>query len=76
MDSYSETGGKTYEIQQIDAGGEVLASEKVEAASGEAAAKQLRKVVSGAESIAICHNNEVMNEMGVDYWQQRVRGRR
>ncbi len=75
MDEFNETGGKTYEIQQRGAGGDVLATVKIEAASGEAAAKQLRQVASGTESIAVCLDNQVTNEMGVDYWHQRVRGR-
>ncbi|QEG39205.1 hypothetical protein UC8_11660 [Roseimaritima ulvae] len=76
MDDPIETGTKTYDVQQLDADGDVLASVKVEALSGEAAAKQLREVASGTESIAVCLGDEVMNEMGVQYWQQRVRGRR
>jgi hypothetical protein len=69
-------GLKTYEVQQIDADGGVLASLNVQAASGESAAKQLQEVASGTETITVSSNNEVVNEMGVDYWQKRVRGRR
>lgn len=76
FDDNGDAGNRTYEIQQLDKDGDLLASLRVEAASGEAAAKQLDEVVSGTESIAIRHQDEVMNEMDVGYWNKRVRSRR
>ena len=72
---WSEGGMKTYEIKQVDAQGDLLASVQVDADSGEAAAKQLRKVVDGAKSIKVCLDGNVMNEMGVGYWRTRIRRR-
>ncbi len=76
MDESIQPEEKTYHVQQLDADGDVLASVAVEAVSGEAAAKQLREVADGTESINVCLNDEVMNEMDVQYWHQRMRGRR
>jgi len=70
-----EGGLKTYEIRQVDDDGDVLASLKVDAESGESAAKQLKEVANGTRDIKICLDGEVMNEMGVDYWMKRVRRR-
>jgi len=70
-----EGGLKTYEIRQVDDDGDVLASFKVDAESGESAAKQLKEVATGTRGIKICLDGEVMNEMGVDYWMKRVRRR-
>ncbi len=72
---FTDTGIKVYEIQQIHQDGSVLSSKQVEAASGEAAAKQLREVVDGTDRIAICLDGAAINEMGVDYWLKRVRRR-
>jgi hypothetical protein len=68
-------GLKTYEIKQLDSEGDTVSSFNVDAASGEAAAKQLKQVAEGAESIKVCLDGKVMNEMGVDYWLKRVRRR-
>lgn len=68
-------GLKTYEIKQIDDQGELLASVDVEADSGEAAAKQLEEVADGTQNIKVCLGDDVMNEMGVDYWIKRMRRR-
>lgn len=76
IDDHTDTGTKTYEIQQLGGDGEVLASVKIDAVSGESAVKQLDGVVSGTESIAVCLDKKVMNEMDVDYWHKRLRGRR
>ncbi|TWU01102.1 hypothetical protein [Stieleria varia] len=70
-----ESSEKNYEIQQIGLDGNVLATLSVEAGSGEAAIKQISKVAEGTETITVTLNDEVINEMGVDYWHKRVRGR-
>lgn len=75
MSEWIESGVKTYEIKQIDDRGTVLSSSNVEAGSGEAAAKQLRKVVDGTRRIEVCLDGAKMNEMGVDYWLTRMRRR-
>lgn len=75
LDEWNDTGQKEYEIRQVDDSGALLASERVAAQSGEAAAKQLRKVVDGTERIVVCLDGSPMNEMGVSYWKQRVRRR-
>lgn len=72
---FIDTGTKTYTIRQIDEDSRVLSETPVEAASGEAAAKQLREVRNGTDRIEICLDGKAMNEMGVDYWRQRVRRR-
>ncbi len=72
---FNETGIKVYEIKQIGHDGIVLSSKQVEASSGEAAAKQLNQVVDGTDRISICLDGTSMNEMGVEYWQKRVRRR-
>lgn len=67
---------KTYEVKQVDGDGcNVVVPVRVEAHSGESAAKQLSKVAEGTQSIKVYLDGEVMNEMGVDYWQKRVRRR-
>ncbi|MCD0462986.1 hypothetical protein [Roseiconus lacunae] len=66
---------KTYDIQQIGDAGSVLATIPIDAISGEAAAKQLKSVERGTEKIVVCLDGAPMNEMGVDYWQKRVRRR-
>jgi hypothetical protein len=66
---------KTYEVKQVDDHGDLLASLQVSAPSGEMAAKQLKEVANGTESIKVCLDGDVMNEMGVDYWHKRVRGK-
>ena len=48
----------------------------VDAASGEAAAKQLQRVAEGTDRIVVCLDGSPMTEMGIDYWQKRMRGRR
>lgn len=73
---FSDTGSKTYEVKQIDGEGEVLQTVEVEALSGEAAAKQLSEVADGTKRIAICLDGNPMSEMGVDYWNTRLRRRR
>jgi len=73
--NWSEDAMKTYEIKQVDADGDTLASVRVDADSGEAAAKQLTEVVDGAKNIKICLDGNVMNEMGVHYWRSRIRRR-
>ncbi|WP_253155163.1 hypothetical protein [Stieleria tagensis] len=75
MGSDQEGGLKTYEIKQIDSHGDMVSSVQVDAESGESAAKQLQQVADGAESIKVCLDGNVMNEMGVDYWLKRVRRR-
>ena len=75
MTDWTDSAAKTYEIKQVDADGELLASAQVEAASSEAAAKQLAEVVDGAERIVVCLDGSPMNEMGVNYWKKRVRRR-
>jgi len=75
MTEWNDTGFKTYQIKQVDDSGLVLNTVDIEAESGEAAAKKLRQVVDGAQNIKVCLNDVVMNEMGVDYWQKRVRRR-
>lgn len=72
---WSEPLQKTYEIKQIDGDGAVLQTTPVDAQSGEAAAKQLSEIADGTEKISICLDGEPINEMGVDYWQKRVRRR-
>lgn len=72
---FIDTGTKTYTIRQIDRDARVLAESPVEAPSGEAAAKQLKDVRTGTERIEVCLDGKPMNEMGVDYWRQRVRRR-
>lgn len=72
---FTDTGRKTYEVKQIDSDGEVLQTVEVEALSGEAAAKQLREVAAGTERIAVCLDGTPMSEMGVEYWNTRMRKR-
>lgn len=72
---WSDSVPKTYEIKQLDRAGTVLDSFPVEAQTGEAAAKQLKEVADGTETIAVCLDGAPINEMGVDYWQKRVRRR-
>ena len=72
---FIDTGTRTYTIRQIDSDAHVLSEDPVEATSGEAAAKQLKEVRSGTDRIEVCLNGKPMNEMGVDYWRQRVRRR-
>ena len=66
---------KTYEVKQFDDDGAVISSFSVDAASSEAAAKKLREVDRDTSKIAVCLDGAPMNEMGVDYWKQRVRRR-
>ena len=75
MTEWNDTGTKTYEIKQMDDDGSLLSSLQVDAASSEAAAKQLREVVDGTDRIVVCLDGAPMNEMGVDYWQKRIRRR-
>lgn len=75
MTEWNDTGFKTYEIKQVDDDGAILDSTEVEAESGEAAAKKLRQVVDGTQRIEVCLDDAVMNEMGVDYFNKRVRRR-
>lgn len=76
MASTDANAVKIYEILQVDSDGfQVVEPVRVEAENGESAVKQLEQVADGAESIRICLNGDVMNEMGVDYWQKRVRRR-
>jgi hypothetical protein len=72
---WADATEKRYEIKQFDDDGAVISSFAVEAASSEAAAKQLREVDGDTCKIAVCLDGEPMNEMGVDYWKQRVRRR-
>ena len=74
--SANESGLKTYEVKQLDHAGNTLAAVEIDATSGELAAKKLDDVAVGTESIKVCLNGDVMNEMGVDYWQQRIRRRK
>ncbi|QDT05801.1 hypothetical protein K227x_42060 [Rubripirellula lacrimiformis] len=75
MEWAEHAGLKTYEIEQISDSGALLQTVTIEADSGESAAKQLKSVADGAQSIRVCLDGDVMNEMGVDYWQKRVRRR-
>ncbi len=72
---FIDTGTRTYTIRQIDSDARVLSEFPVEAPSGEAAAKQLKEVPTGTDRIEVCLDGKRMNEMGVDYWRQRVRRR-
>jgi len=69
----THTDTKNYEIRQLTDAGECLAAATVEAPSGEAAAKQLKKVVDGTGRIEICLDGRAVNEMGVSYWRKRVK---
>ncbi len=71
----SDSETKTYEVKQVDRDGDLLASVRIDAESGEAAAKQLKQVVDGTQNIQICLDGNVMNEMGVNYWRTRIRRR-
>ena len=71
----NDTGTKMYEVKQINDSGSLLSSLRVDALSSEAAAKQLREVVDGTDRIIVCLDGAPMNEMGVDYWQKRIRRR-
>jgi len=71
----TQTGTKVYAIRQINSEGSVLSEIDVEAASSEAAAKQLSDVESSTEKIAVCLDGETMNEMDVDHWRKRIRRR-
>ncbi|QDV26261.1 hypothetical protein [Aureliella helgolandensis] len=75
---YSEvtnTGMKTYEIRQLDNDGNLLLDTKVEAASGEAAAKLLADADERTQRILICLDGETMNELDVEHWRKRIRRR-
>ena len=75
---YSEStqmGTKVYAIRQIDSQGGLLSEIDVEAASSEAAAKQLSDVNDLTERIAVCLDGQTMNEMDVDHWRKRIRRR-
>jgi len=72
---FIDTGTKLYTIRQLDSDARVLSESNVEAPTSEAAAKQLRDVVNGTDRIEVCLGGEPMNEMGVDYWRQRMRRR-
>lgn len=66
---------KRYEIRQLTDEGNVLSANTVEAMSSEAAAKQLKHLVDGTGRIEVCLDGKAVNEMGVNYWRQRVRHR-
>lgn len=66
---------KTYEIQQQDETGVVLASQSVEATSGDSAAKQLQEVLDQTQRIVVCLDGSPVNEMGIDFWLKRMRRR-
>lgn len=72
---WADATEKTYEVKQIADDGALISSFSVDAASSEAAAKKLREVDRDTSKIAVCLDGEPMNEMGVDYWKQRVRRR-
>jgi hypothetical protein len=72
---WNDTGTKMYEVKQINGNGSLLSSMQVDALSSEAAAKQLREVVDGTDRIVVCLDGAPINEMGVDYWQKRIRRR-
>lgn len=75
MTEWTDSEVKHYEVKQMDDEGAVLSSVRVDAQSSEAAAKQLREVADGTDRIVVCLDGAPMNEMGVDYWKQRVRRR-
>ena len=66
---------KMYEIQLQDESGDVLSSKHVEAASGDAAARQVNEIVNGTAKIVVLTEGKPVNEMGVEFWQKRVRRR-
>ncbi len=70
------TDVKAYDVQQLQDDGTLLSSERVEAISSEAAAKQLDQVASGTDRIVVCLDGSPMVEMEVDYWLTRVRKKR
>ena len=69
------TDSKMYEIQQQDETGAVLSSRSVSAMSGDSAARQIDELTNGAHRIVVCLDGLPVTEMGVDYWQQRMRRR-
>lgn len=71
----TNTGTKFYDIRQVDRHGTVVAEDHVEAASSEAAAKQLRDVHVDTDKIEVCLDGQAMSEMAIDYWAKRVRRR-
>lgn len=75
MTEFPTNEESSYEIQQIGKAGQVLTSQTVLAHSGEAAARQLRDVVDGADKILVYRDGARMNEMRVGFWKKRVRRR-
>lgn len=75
MPDWTDSSIKSYEIQQVDGDGTVLSSRHVDAENSEAAARQIREIVDGTDRIVVCLDGARMNEMGIDYWQKRIRRR-
>ena len=65
---------KVYEVQLQDKSGGVLSSKHVEAASGDAAARQVDEIVNGTAKIVVADGKAAF-EMGVEFWQKRARKR-
>lgn len=66
---------KVYEVQLQDKSGGVLSSKHVEAASGDAAARQVDEIVNGTAKIVVVADGKAAFEMGVEFWQKRARKR-
>ena len=66
---------QTYEVQLFDESCSVLMSKQAGEVSGDAVAWQLDGVVNGKEAIAVLADGNRVFEMGVEFWQKRVRQR-